>query len=77
MKNQSKNLMMNNKILFLSEMLTYSARNFHLAYQIAYFDAHEIINRIIEDNKIYSEEVISLLKISLLNYFAAAIINAI
>ncbi|HIA60057.1 MAG TPA: helix-turn-helix domain-containing protein, partial [Pelagibacterales bacterium] len=64
----------NNKILFLSEMLTYSARNFHLAYQIAYFDAHEIINRIIEDNKIYSEEVISLLKISLLNYFAAALL---
>ena len=64
----------NNKILFLSEMLTYSARNFHLAYQIAYFDAHEIINRIIKDNKIHSEEVISLLKISLLNYFAAALL---
>ena len=64
----------NNKILFLSEMLTYSARNFHLAYQVAYFDAHEIINRIIEDNKIYSEEVISLLKISLFNYFAAALL---
>ena len=29
-------------------MLTYSARNFHLAYQIAYFDGHETINEIIK-----------------------------
>jgi len=64
----------NKKTLFLSEMLTYSARNFHLAYQIAYFDGKETIDQIIQDNKIYSEEVISLLSISLLNYFAAAIL---
>ena len=64
----------NNNILFLSTMLTYSARNFHLAYQIAYFDGHETIDKIIKENKIYSEEVISLLTISLLNYFAAAIL---
>ena len=62
------------KILFLSEMLTYSARNFHLAYQIAYFDGQETIDKIINDNKIYSEEISSLLKISLLNYFASAIL---
>tara|TARA_Y100000590_G_scaffold396280_1_gene476879 strand:+ start:105 stop:1544 length:1440 start_codon:yes stop_codon:yes gene_type:complete len=64
----------NEKTLFLSEMLTYSARNFHLAYQIGYCDAQEIIDKIISDNKIYSEELISLLKISLLNYFAAALL---
>ena len=64
----------NNNILFLSTMLTYSSRNFHLAYQIAYFDGHETIDKIIKENKIYSEEVISLLTISLLNYFAAAIL---
>ncbi len=69
-----KNFDKNEKILFLSEMLTYSARNFHLAYQIGYCDAQEIIDKIIEDNKIYSEELISLLKISLLNYFAAALL---
>ncbi|PPR53545.1 MAG: HTH-type transcriptional regulator RamB [Alphaproteobacteria bacterium MarineAlpha5_Bin6] len=62
------------KILFLSEMLTYSARNFHLAYQIGYFDAQLTIDKIIKDNKIFSEELISLLKISLLNYFAAALL---
>ena len=61
-------------ILFLSTMLTYSARNFHLAYQIAYFDGYETIDKIIIDNKIFSEEVISLLRISLMNYFAAAIL---
>ena len=64
----------NKNILFLSTMLTYSARNFHLAYQIAYFDGSETIDKIIKENKIYSEEVISLLKISLLNNFAAAIL---
>ncbi len=62
------------KILFLSEMLTYTARNFHLAYQIAFFEAKESINKIIKENKFYSLEVILLLNISLLNYFAAALI---
>jgi predicted transcriptional regulator/DNA-binding XRE family transcriptional regulator len=61
-------------ILYLSEMLTYTARNFHLAYQVAYFDGVKLIEKIIEDNKFYSEEVMPLLKISLLNYFAAALI---
>ena len=55
-------------------MITYTARNFHLAYQIGYFDAQKIIDDIISQNKIYSDELISLLKISLLNYFAAALL---
>ena len=63
-----------NNILFLSEMLTYTARNFHLAFQIAYFDGKNLIDKIIEENKFFSEEVISLLNISLMNYFAAALI---
>jgi predicted transcriptional regulator/DNA-binding XRE family transcriptional regulator len=62
------------KILFLSEMLTYTARNFHLAYQIAYCEGQDLIDKIIKENKFYSEEVIPLLKISLLNYFAASLI---
>ncbi len=69
-----KNFDKNKKILFLSEMITYSSRNFHLAYQIGYCDAQEIIDKIIKDNKIYSEDLVSLLKISLLNYFAAALL---
>ena len=60
--------------LFLSEMLTYTARNFHLAYQIGLSETQEIITKIIQDNKFYSEEVIPLLKISLLNYFSAALL---
>ena len=63
-----------NNILFLSEMLTYTARNFHLAYQIAFTDGQKLIEKIIEENNFYSDEVIPLLKISLLNYFAAALI---
>jgi len=61
-------------VLYLSEMLTYTSRNFHLAYQIAYFDAAKLIKKIIEDNKFYSQEVMPLLTISLMNYFAAALI---
>tara|TARA_B110000116_G_C16796143_1_gene566855 strand:- start:216 stop:1661 length:1446 start_codon:yes stop_codon:yes gene_type:complete len=61
-------------ILYLSEMLTYTARNFHLAYQIAYFDGFELIDKITEDNKFYSEEVVPIIKISLMNYFAAALL---
>ena len=64
----------NKKILFLSGMLTYSARNFHLAYQIGYCDVQDTIDKIIKNNKIFSDELISLLKISLLNYFAAALL---
>ncbi len=60
--------------LFLSEMLTYTARNFHLAYQIGLSETQEIITKIIQDNKFYSEEVIPLLNISLLNYFSAALL---
>jgi predicted transcriptional regulator/DNA-binding XRE family transcriptional regulator len=64
----------NENILYLSEMLAYTSRNFHLAYQVAYFDGTTLIEKIIEDNKFSSEEVIPLLKISLMNYFAAALI---
>ena len=64
----------NNNILFLSEMLTYTARNFHLAYQIAFLDGKRLIDEIIQKNNFYSEEVIPLLNISLMNYFAAALI---
>ena len=64
----------NNNILFLSEMLTYTARNFHLAYQIAFLDGKILIDAIIQKNNFYSEEVITLLNISLINYFAAALI---
>lgn len=64
----------NKNTLFVSEMLNYSSRNFHLAYQIAFFEGEEVINKIINKNKISSQDVIDLLKISLLNYLASAIL---
>ena len=64
----------NKKIHFISEMLNYSSRNFHLAYQLAFFEGEEDINKIINLKKISSKDVISLLKISLLNYLASAIL---
>ena len=60
--------------LFLSEMLTYTARNFHLAYQVAFSEGNKLIDTVIEENNFSSEDAIPLLKISLLNYFAASLI---
>ena len=60
--------------LFVSEMLNYSSRNFYLAYQIAFFEGEEDINKIINTNKISLQDVVNLLKISLLNYLASAIL---
>ncbi len=64
----------NKNILFISEMLNYSSRNFHLAYQIAFFEGEKDIYKIINLKKISSQDVIGLLKISLLNYLASAIL---
>ncbi len=61
-----------NKILNLSEMLPYTSRNFHLAYQVAFLEGEDLVNKIIDDNNIVTEDVIPLLKISLLNYFSSA-----
>ena len=60
------------KIFYLSEMLTYTSRNFHLASQAAYLEANDVINKVIKDNNVESAEVEPLLKLSLLNYYAAA-----
>jgi predicted transcriptional regulator/transcriptional regulator with XRE-family HTH domain len=60
------------KIFYLSEMLTYTSRNFHLASQVAYLEAKQIIEKVIQNNNIESEEVVPLFKLSLLNYYAAA-----
>ena len=62
----------NSNIFYLSEMLTYTSRNFHLASQVAYLEANDVINKVIKDNNVESEEVEPLLKLSLLNYYAAA-----
>ena len=40
----------NNK-LQLSEMLTYTSRNFHLAYQVAFIEAGNVIEEIINAHK--------------------------
>ena len=62
------------KILILSDMLGYTGRKFQYAYQIAMLEGQSAIEEIIGKNKIYSEGTIKLLKISLFNYLAAAII---
>ena len=49
------------KTYYLSEMLTYTSRNFHLASQVAYLEATDVIDKTIKENNIESEEVVPLL----------------
>ncbi len=48
------------KTLFVSGMLNYSSRNFHLAYHIAFLEGEEEIDNIINNHKISSPDVINL-----------------
>ena len=48
----------NKNILYLSEMLTYTARNFHLAYQIAFTDGYELIVKIVPVSKLLSSTIL-------------------
>ena len=73
-KNFVRNYNTETKTLILSDMLGYTSRKFQYAYQIAMLEGEEIVEKIIGKNKIYSEDVINLLKLSLFNYLAAAIV---
>ena len=50
-QSKRKNIFMDKekKLFQLSEMLTYTSRNFHLAYQVAYLESEEIIDKIINN----------------------------
>ena len=60
--------------IFLSELLDQPGRSFQLAYQLAYFEQMATIDDIIVASGIESEETRTLARISLANYFAAAVL---
>ena len=60
--------------IFLSELLDQPGRSFQLAYQLAYFEQMPAIEDIIRRAGMESEETRTVARISLANYFAAAVL---
>ena len=60
--------------IFLSELLDQPGRSFQLAYQLAYFEQMSAIEDIIVAAGMESEETRTVARISLANYFAAAVL---
>lgn len=60
--------------LMISEMLSPAGRNFQLAYAIAMIEYRTMINRAVEQGKFSDEDSKRLASVSLMNYFAAALL---
>jgi predicted transcriptional regulator/transcriptional regulator with XRE-family HTH domain len=62
------------KILRLSEVLRRGSRNFQLAYQIGLLECSPALDRLVRDATLTSEESRVLGRVTLANYFAAAVL---
>lgn len=62
------------KRILLSEVLDAPARTFQLAYQIAYLEQADLIDSMVKASSLKGEETLRLARVSLANYFAAALI---
>ena len=60
--------------LVLSEMLPLPSRQFHLAYQLGLLEARAAIDAVIADAKLAAPESEMLVRVSLANYFAGAVL---
>ena len=60
--------------IFLSELLDQPGRSFQLAYQLGFFEHMAVIEEIIVNSGLASEEARKVARISLANYFAAAVL---
>lgn len=59
--------------VLLSEMLSQTARNFHLAAQIGYLTVGEQIDTIVENANLSNDDARKLARMGLVNYFAGAV----
>jgi predicted transcriptional regulator/transcriptional regulator with XRE-family HTH domain len=62
------------KELLLSEVLRRGSRNFQLAYQIGLLECGDTLNRLARDAALTSEDARALCRVTLANYFAAAVL---
>jgi predicted transcriptional regulator len=61
------------KVLMLSEVLRRGSRNFHLAHQLGLLTERDALDRIARDSML-SDNAVSLARVALANYFAAAVL---
>ncbi|MDO8290068.1 MAG: short-chain fatty acyl-CoA regulator family protein [Parvibaculum sp.] len=60
--------------IFLSELLDQPGRSFQLAYQLGYFEQSRAIEDIVEGSELEGDEALTLCRVALANYFAAALL---
>lgn len=60
-------------VLWLGEVLPPRSRNFQLAYQVAFLDHREALDRMSRDPQLTTEAARRLARVGLANYFAAAV----
>ena len=62
------------KLLSLSEALPAGSRAFQLAHQLALLTAHELLDRLVDDPRLTTDESRALGRVVLANYFAGAVL---
>lgn len=62
------------RLLHLSEVLAPRSRNFQLAVQLGLLGARAVIDRLVDDNSLSSDESRALARVALANYFAGAVL---
>jgi predicted transcriptional regulator/DNA-binding XRE family transcriptional regulator len=63
-----------NKVLLLSEVLRRGSRNFQLAHQVGLLTQGHVIDKIVEDPLLMSDESRATCRVALANYFASAVL---
>ncbi len=62
------------KILTLSELLPTRSRTFQLAHQLALLTQRQVIDRIVADSRLTTDESRAIARVALANYFAGAVL---
>ena len=62
------------RLLVLSDLLKRESRGFQMAFQLALIEAGQVVERLIADAAPSSPEAISIIRVALLNYAAAAVL---
>jgi predicted transcriptional regulator len=62
------------RVLQLSELLPTRARVFQLAHQVALLEHHPLLEKLTTDDRLSSDESRALARVTLANYFAAAVL---
>ncbi len=62
------------RVLYLSQLLPPRSRHFQLAHQLGLLECHELLDELAEHRSLTSDEARRLARVTLANYFAAAVL---